>query len=164
MSMKKTEIKKYIAIAIDIINILLVGLSVLSFFEDGGNGSVVVKDALCFGRFNLILLLVSTGLVYINGRVESIVTQTMVLSSFYFTTNSLLALFIDFLNPLLKAKKDLIKNNRVSKQDLDNAEKEAKEQEAIEVITKIIESKDFDKYSKEEKEALVKKCFNTDKN
>ena len=50
---KKTELKKHIAIAINIINILLVGTSVLSFFVGGGDGNMEVKGALCFRFFTI---------------------------------------------------------------------------------------------------------------
>lgn len=103
VSMKKTEIKKYIAIAIDIINILLVGLSVLSFFEDGGNGNIVVKDALCFGRFtnDSNILMAITSLIPLVFLFKSEVPEVVVVLKFVGTvavTVTLLTVLL-FLGP-----------------------------------------------------------------
>lgn len=74
-----------------------------------------------FLSINLIILLISTGLVYIVHTPESIFTQNVVICSFYFTTNTIALLFTDILQPLKHDKETLKKPNSVQKDEIEAA-------------------------------------------
>ena len=70
---------------------------------------------------NLILLLFSSSLVYIQHVPESVFTQNILKCSFFFSTNTIVSLFFDMLKPLLADKKTLKADNQVTKKELDAA-------------------------------------------
>lgn len=70
---------------------------------------------------NLILLLFSSSLVYIQHVPESVFTQNILKCSFFFSTNTIVSLFFDMLKPLLADKKALKADNQVTKKELDAA-------------------------------------------
>jgi len=70
---------------------------------------------------NLFLLLLSSTMIYIGMKPESIITQNILLCSFFFTTNSILYLFMDILLPLKKDKEEMLKNNSITQSDIDKA-------------------------------------------
>ena len=107
---------------------------------------------------NLFLLILSTVLVYITCVPTHIETQNMVICSFYFTTNSIVALFIDILRPLNKDKKDLLNENVVTKEELDQAETAIIFQTFIDGIKNDIMNSD--KYTDEEKKELYVSFLN----
>lgn len=104
---------------------------------------------------NFFLLLLSTSLVYIQNLSQEIIVQNVVLCSFNFSLGTMSMLFIDILKPLKKEKTDMLKNNDVSKEDVDNAQTAVVAQAFIDGIEKAIMSLDPEKYSEEEKRKLI---------
>ncbi len=74
---------------------------------------------------NLILLLFATALVYVSHIPENLITQNLIICTFFFSTNTLLRLFLDILMPYIKEKKQLKEDNAVTKEELDAAEGKA---------------------------------------
>lgn len=104
---------------------------------------------------NLFLLLVSTSLIYISAKSESIITQNILHCSFFFTTNSIACLFLDILKPLKKNKADMLKDNNVTKEDIDKAQAALFAQAIIDGITQGVMALDSEKYTEEEKKKMI---------
>lgn len=104
---------------------------------------------------NLFLLLVSTSLIYISAKSESIITQNILHCSFFFTTNSIACLFLDILKPLKKDKADMLKDNNVTKEDIDKAQAALFAQAIIDGITQGVMALDSEKYTEEEKKKMI---------
>lgn len=103
---------------------------------------------------NLFLLLLSTLAIYIIVKPESIVTQNILLCSFYLTTNSIICLFMDILMPLKKDKAEMLKNNTVTKEDIDKAQAARFTQAIIDGLKEGIMNLDPEKYSEDQKKEL----------
>ena len=103
--------------------------------------------------FNLFLLLLSTIFIYMIDTPESIFTQNVTRCSFYFTTNTIASLFVDILKPLKKDKADLIKENTVTKEELDQAKANAFLQMVVDGVKNAI--MDSDKYTDNEKKEML---------
>lgn len=103
---------------------------------------------------DLCLLIFSTHLIHIAAQSDKLFTQNLLCFSFYFTTNSIVALFFDILKPLKKEKSKLLKDNNVSKSEIDNAQAALFAQIIIE-MHEVIMSLDPDKYTNEEKKRLL---------
>ena len=71
---------------------------------------------------NLVLLVISTTQIYIIAKPDTVITQNILHCSYFFTTNSILMLFVDILKPLKREKAELLKNNEVTKNDIDKAQ------------------------------------------
>lgn len=110
---------------------------------------------------NLFLLLLSSMRIYISMRPGSIITQNILLCSFFFTINSIACLFIDILLPLKEDKKDLLKNNSVTKSDIDMAYATCFTQAIIEGITQGVMALDSDQYTEEDKNKLIVEYLTT---
>ena len=104
---------------------------------------------------NLFLLLLSSTMIYIGMKPESIITQNVLLCSFFFTTNSILCLFMDILLPLKKDKKEMLKNNSVTQSDMDKAYAALFTQVIIDGITQGVMALDSDKYTEEDKRKMI---------
>ena len=104
---------------------------------------------------NLFLLLLSTVMIYISMAPESVITQNVLLCSFFITTNSIIRLFIDILSPLKKEKKEMLKNNSVTKLDIDTAYAAQVIQAIIVGITQGVMALDSDKYTEEDKKKMI---------
>ena len=104
---------------------------------------------------NLFLLLLSSTMIYINMKPESIITQNILLCSFFFTTNSIICLFIDILSPLKRDKAEMLKNNSVTKSDIDKAQAALFAQAIIDGITQGVMALDSEKYTEEEKKKMI---------
>ncbi len=103
---------------------------------------------------NLFLLLLSTSAIYINMKPESIITQNLLLCSFFLTTNSIICLFMDILTPLKKDKAEMLKDNNVTKEDIDKAQAALFAQAIIDGVKKGVMSLDSEKYTEEDKKEL----------
>lgn len=103
---------------------------------------------------NLLLLLLSTSLIYISAKPDSIITQNILLCSFFFTTNSIVCLFMDILKPLNKDKAEMLRNNNVTKEDIDKAQAVLFAQAIIDGLKVGVMSLDPEKYSEDEKRIL----------
>ena len=103
---------------------------------------------------NLFLLLLSSTMIYISMKPESIITQNILLCSFFFTTNSILCLFMDILMPLKKDKAKMLKNNDVTKEDIDKAQAALFTQAIIDGLKAGVMGLDPEKYSEDEKKKL----------
>ena len=104
---------------------------------------------------NLFLLLLSSSMVYISMKPESIITQNILLCSFFFTTNSIISLFMDILLPLKKDKEEMLKNNNITQSDLDKAYAAQFAQAMIDGIKQGVMTLDSDKYTEEDKKKLI---------
>lgn len=104
---------------------------------------------------NLFLLLLSSTMIYISMEPGSIITQNILLCSFFFTTNSIICLFIDILSPLKKDKEEMLKNNSITKSDIDKAYAAHFTQAIIDGITQGVMALDSDKYTEEDKKKLI---------
>ena len=103
---------------------------------------------------NLLLLFLSTSLIYISAKPDSIITQNILLCSFFFTTNSIVCLFMDILKPLNKDKAEMLRNNNVTKEDIDKAQAVLFAQAIIDGLKVGVMSLDPEKYSEDEKRIL----------
>lgn len=113
---------------------------------------------------NLFLLLSSTIMIYISMKPESVITQNVLLCSFSFTINSIICLFVDILLPLKKDKEEMLKNNSVTKSDIDKAYAAHFTQAIIEGITQGVMALDSDKYTEEDKKKLIVEYLTVFKN
>lgn len=104
---------------------------------------------------NLFLLLSSTTMIYISMTPESVITQNVLLCSFFITINSIIRLFVDILSPLKKEKEEMLKNNSVTKLDIDTAYAVQVTQAIIVGITQGVMALDSDKYTEEDKKKLI---------
>ena len=104
---------------------------------------------------NLFLLLLSSTMIYISIKPESIITQNVLLCSFFFTTNSIICLFMDILLPLKKDKEEMLKNNSVTQSDIDKAYAAHFTQAMIDGITQGVMALDSDQYTEEDKKKLI---------
>ena len=104
---------------------------------------------------NLFLLLLSSTMIYIGMNPESIITQNILLCSFFFTTNSILCLFMDILLPLKKDKEGMLKNNSITQSDIDKAYADQFAQAIIDGIKQGVMALDSDKYTEEDKKKLI---------
>lgn len=67
---------------------------------------------------NLITLLLATASVYVVFDKLNLFTQTLVLLGFYLSTNTISALFLDILTPVMESKKELLKKNKVEENEI----------------------------------------------
>lgn len=101
---------------------------------------------------NLFLVIASTGVAYLGNPSKTVLAQNIVQCTFYFTTNTIIMLFLGILKPLRLEKKELKKANAVSNEELNKAQSLAFIQEVFdECLKMILES---DKYSDEQKKEL----------
>lgn len=103
---------------------------------------VSAKSSIIILTVNLFLLAISSGMIYISNKPDSIVTQNIVVCTFYFSTNTLVILFIDILKPILAENKALKKANKITKEELDRAESKALLQSIQEDVIKTIDDLD----------------------
>lgn len=108
---------------------------------------------------NLFLLLLSTTFIYITPEADSVFTQNILHCSYFFTTNSIVCLFIDILKPLKNDKAEMLKNNSVTKEDINNAEAAFLTQAIIDGLTEKVMSLDSEKYTQEEKRKMIDECL-----
>lgn len=107
---------------------------------------------------NLFLLLISTSLIYIIAKPNSVLTQNVLHCSFFFTSNSIACLFLDILKPLKKEKTEMLKNNNVTKSEIDNAYTALFIQDVIKGIIEEL-NLDSEKYTPEVNEKLHIRCL-----
>ena len=70
---------------------------------------------------NLVLLLFSTGLAFIICLPEAILTQNVIIITFYFSTNTIALLFFDIVKPLMKNKESLKESSKVGENEINAA-------------------------------------------
>lgn len=104
---------------------------------------------------NLFLLLISTTQIYINNKPDSVFTQILLHGTYFFTTNSIICLFLDILKPLRKEKAEMLKNNTMTKEDVDAAQVALFAQAVIDGIKAGVMSLDSEKRSEDEKKELL---------
>ena len=112
----------------------------------------------------MFLLLSSTTMIYISMTPESVITQNVLLCSFFITINSIIRLFVDILSPLKKEKEEMLKNNSVTKLDIDTAYAVQVTQAIIIGITQGVMALDSDKYTEEDKKKLIAEYLTALKN
>ena len=116
----------------------------------------VTYSAIILLTINLLLLLISTSLIYISAKPNSILTQNILRCSFFLTTNSIVGLFLDILKPLKKEKTEMLKNNTVTKSEINTAQVALLAQNAWEKMEEKL-GLDTETYTLEEKEILFNK-------
>lgn len=89
---------------------------------------------------NLFILIIATLSVYVVKKPESLFTQNMTIGAFYFSTNSLIGLFLDILKPLREEKRKILEENKVSATDVNVAHFLANVQTIIETYSALINS------------------------
>lgn len=104
---------------------------------------------------NLFLLVISTSAIYVSAKPDGIITQNILLFSFFLTTNSILCLFTDILMPLKKDKAEMLKDNNVTKEDVDKAQAALFAQAIIDALKEGVMSLDPEKYTDDEKKELL---------
>ena len=114
-------------------------------------------STIVFLSINLILLLVSSSLLFIVHKPESLITQNFIRCAFFFSTNTIVSLFFDILKPLKKDKDDLKAGNRVTKGELDAALGGTLLQTIIE--TEIEQISKLENITDEEKKLLTVRCL-----
>lgn len=106
---------------------------------------------------NTMSLIVSTGCIYVLDSEWMLLRQIVLIFTFYLTTNSLILLITDILEPIFAEKKELLRNSKVSYEEVEQKnriiEKSNRMAEAIEAIWKI------DNLSKDEKENMMMKIL-----
>lgn len=118
----------------------------------------VTYSAIILLTINLLLLLLSTSLIYIVAKPNSILTQNILRCSFFLTTNSIIYLFLDVLKPLKKEKMEMLKNNNVTKSEINTAQTALLVQYVIEEMEGEL-GLDTETYTQEEKEILYNKLL-----
>lgn len=104
---------------------------------------------------NLFLLLFSSSFVHISRMEEAILTQNLVLCTFYFSTNTIALLFFDLLKPLKKDRDTFRKANQVTKEERDSTLERAIMQKLADAqIRAICDSPDL---TQEQKDALLER-------
>lgn len=68
---------------------------------------------------NLIVLIIATFGVYFYGKTHTLFVQNIAIISFYFSTNTIIELFLNYLTPLYKKQKKLIKDSKVTQAEVE---------------------------------------------
>ena len=138
------------------------------------NRNMFVQDAkalfntVVFLVINLFVILMATASIYLSKSPESLLTQNITICAFYFSTNTLVFLFLDILKPLQKDRKELIDQNQISSKEIEMAEIGARLQINVETFIKLVN--DNSSLNDEQKKELitlffdmVKGCLKNDK-
>ena len=100
-------------------------------------------NTVVFLVINLFVILMATTSVYLSKSPESLLTQNITICSFYFSTNTLVCLFLDILKPLQKDRKALIDQNQISSTEFEMAEAGARLQINMETFVKLVNDSTF---------------------
>lgn len=115
------------------------------------NEVLSAKSTMILLSINLLFLVFSTSLIYISQKSDSVITQNIVVFTFYLSTNTIIMLFIDMLQPILLTHKELRLKNKVTKEEMDDAEGKALLQTLVDTSLKTIDNmKDLSDKSKNE--------------
>lgn len=104
---------------------------------------------------NLFLLILSSSQIYIIGEPNTICTQNILHFSFFCTTNSIVILFLDMLKPLKEEKEKMLKNNNVTKEDIDSTQASVLAQAIIDGIAEAVMNLDSSICTEEEKKKIL---------
>ena len=102
---------------------------------------------------NLFLLIISSLFVHIIHIPENLLTQNLIVCTFYFSTNCILMLFYDIVRPLKEEKEYLRKVSEVSKEEFESAKENAILQNILDNIPDTI--KDIDEIPMDVKKELT---------
>ncbi len=75
-------------------------------------------DSIIILTINLVVLIIATGSVYVVSTKFPLLTQTFVILSFYFCTNTIFQLFIDIISILNSEKKPIVEDMKTTYDDL----------------------------------------------
>lgn len=67
---------------------------------------------------NLLLILFATTSIYISKQAETLLTQNVIIFAFYFTTNTLVSLFLDIFKSVKFKEQELINEHKVTFEDM----------------------------------------------
>lgn len=121
------------------------------------------RSSIIILSINLVLLLLSSGLVHVIHMPDNIITQNIVVCAFYFSTNTIIMLFLDILKPILEENKALKKDNLVIKEEFETIEIKVYIQSLKERVIKIIDDSNTNEREKEKAEAIIKEIDRIDK-
>ena len=116
---------------------------------------LTAKTSIILLSINLFFLVLSSALIYIYHMPESVIVQNIVVFTFYLSTNSIVMLFIDILQPILFEHKELSEKNRVTKEEMDEAEGKALVQMVVDTGIKAIS--EMEDITEERKIEYIKK-------
>jgi len=68
---------------------------------------------------SLILVIMATAAIYVITIENHIVTQNIVVVSFYFCTNSFIMIFVDILRPIYADRKEILRQSKVTDEDIE---------------------------------------------
>lgn len=68
---------------------------------------------------NLVIVIISSAMVYITGNKNPLLTQIVTVVGFYFCTNTILRLFFDILQPLKEEKNAMLRSAKVTGEEVD---------------------------------------------
>ncbi len=88
---------------------------------------------------NLFVLLFSTAWAFISKEEVTLFGQNAVIISFYFCTNTMVSLLIDIIIPLIKEKKIMLKETKVSDRDIDEVNSLGEQIEKAMIVLKEID-------------------------
>lgn len=108
---------------------------------------------------NLFVLLMATVSIYLLKKPESLFTQNITMCAFYFSTNTLVSLFLDILKPLRKDKKELLDKNKVEQKELALAEIGAKLQKIVDIFAEMV--KNNTELTEEQKKEVIVTFFDS---
>jgi hypothetical protein len=110
-------------------------------------------NTVVFLVINLFVILMATTSIYLSKSPESLLTQNITICAFYFSTNTLVCLFLDILKPLQKDRKELIDQNQISSKEIEMAEIGARLQINVETFIKLVN--DNSSLNDEQKKELI---------
>lgn len=107
--------------------------------------------------FNLVVLIYTTGLVYISSEKANVFNQNVTIICLYLCTNALVMLFVDIFKQLKSEKQELLEGMKVTQEDIDfkntTIERMVEALKAIDAIDKLTNMDD------EEKEQIKNKLL-----
>ncbi len=102
---------------------------------------------------NLVLLTLATTMVYMSSDSWIILKQAVVTLVLYFSTNTIILLFIDIIKPLNEEKKIFLAESKVTSKDLETQNRIV--EKSNKVFTAIDEIAQLEHLSKEEKDKII---------
>ena len=129
-------------------------LSRLQYIEEKGEfyqAASEMFNSIPLLTFNVIVIILSSGKIYLSTDGIGLLDQNMVIVSFYLCTNTLLDLFVNVLRPLKEEKKDILEGTKNSPQEIEESNQiEEKTTQLLDTLERIDASLAFNAEEKEE--------------
>ena len=108
-------------------------------------------SSITFLTINVLVLIFATGCVYVTENKVNLFNQSCVILSFYFCTNVLVEIFLDILKAIIEEKREILKDTKVSAQEVQEKNQiKEKTEKLLVTIDEIEKSKVFTEEQKEE--------------